>query len=242
MQPVSHAFSYRLFMLYLDLDELDQVFHGRWFWSTQRPAWARFRREDYLGPKEQPLGEAVRDLVEQQSGVRPTGPVRLLTNPRYAGFRMNPVSFYYCHDAEGDLNCVVAEVTNTPWDERHCYLIPWKDSSEQSASCVVRYEHAKQFHVSPFFEMDYRYRWRLGQPRERLGVRIENWRHGEPEFAATLQLHRRPMTTGNLARALVRFPLMTVQVFAGIYWQALRLRFKGIPFVPHPESQSLTAH
>jgi DUF1365 family protein len=122
--PVGHAFQYRVFMMYLDLEELPQVFRGRWFWSATRPALARFRRENYFGDADEPLEKSVRDLVMQRTGRRPTGPIRLLTNLSYFGYCFNPISIYYCFDARDTrVETIVAEVSNTPWGERHCYLL-----------------------------------------------------------------------------------------------------------------------
>ncbi|MEZ5451088.1 MAG: DUF1365 family protein, partial [Thiolinea sp.] len=114
--PRPHAFSYRLFMLYLDLDELPTLFKPYWLWSVDRPNLARFRRRDHLGDPQQPLSEAVRERIEQETGRRPAGPIRLLTHFSYFGYRFNPVSFYYCFDAaDQQLEYIVAEVNNTPW-------------------------------------------------------------------------------------------------------------------------------
>ena len=124
MAPREHRFRYRMFMLYLDLAELPQLFDRTPFWSARRPALAWFKRSDYLGPAQVPLDQAVRDLVAQRIGARPTGPIRLLTHLRYFGYSMNPVSFYYCFDPSGQtLETIVAEITNTPWKERHQYVL-----------------------------------------------------------------------------------------------------------------------
>jgi DUF1365 family protein len=231
--PVPHRFRYRTFMLYLDLDELPRVFDGRWLWSARRFAPAWFRRADYLGDPSVPLADAVRTLVAERTGTRPTGPIRLLTHLRYWGYIQNPVSFYYCFDTAGSgLEFVVAEITNTPWGERHAYVVRANPLSDAHAA---RFD--KAFHVSPFMPLDQRYEWRFGTPGDRLTVHMMNHRDGERVFDATLALRRAPITGPVLARCLARHPWMTASVVGGIYWQALRLRLRGAPFHPHPATR-----
>lgn len=228
-----HEFQYRLFLMYLDLSELDTLFRGRWLWSAHRPALARFRRDDHLGDARRPLDDCVRDLVSAQTGRRPGGPIRLLTQLRYLGYVINPVSFYYCFAADGlSIEAVVAEVTNTPWGERHCYVIPWNRSHADRTTA----RQDKVFHVSPFLPMDMRYHWRLSAPGERLSVEIENHRRGTCDFTASLALERRPISSLSLAAVLLRHPFMTGRIAAAIYWQALQLWWKGTTFYPHPGS------
>ncbi len=233
--PVAHAFSYRLFMLYLDLDELPGLFRGRWLWSAQRPAIARFAREDHLGDPRQPLADAVRDLVGRETGRRPGGPVRLLTHLRYFGYCFNPVSFYYCFDAAGErVETVVAEVNNTPWGERHCYVLPVPPAARGSH----RHRFGKRFHVSPFMPMDMDYDWTFGAPGAHLRVHMRNLRDGARVFDATLALARRPLTGRTLAVVLANHPLMTLKVVAAIHWQALRLWLKRCPVHDHPAKRA----
>ena len=155
----------------------------------------------------------------------------MLTHPRYFGYVFNPISLFYCWNASGDaLEAVVAEVTSTPWGERHCYVL----SGPAAAEAPLRSATAKALHVSPFMGMGLEHRFRISAPGERLRVTVENEDENGPFFTAALSLERRPWTSGQLARALWRYPLLTVQVQAAIHWHALRLWLRGVPFVPHP--------
>ena len=229
-----HGFTYRLFMMYLDLDELPALFTKRWFWSTSRPALARFRRENHLGPNDQPLAESVRDLVEAETGQRPNGPVRLLTNLAYFGYRFNPVSFYYCFASDGEtVEFIVAEVNNTPWGEQDTYVL----TCRPRRASAWRFKPAKKMHVSPFMPMDIEYDWVLAHPREQLTVHMANSREGRRFFDASMQLKRREIGATALAGVLIRFPLLTMKIIAAIHWQALRLWLKRCPVYVHPKKK-----
>lgn len=237
-KPQNHGFRYRLFMLYLDLDELQagQIFQRRWLWSNQRWALARFRRSDHFGDPNKPLVDCVRERVFEETGHSPSGPIRLLTQLRYFGYCINPISIYYCFNhADTAVEAIVAEVTNTPWGERHCYVL----HNKTDASGQQHYSFAKCLHVSPFMPMQLNYRWRSNQPSQRLAVQMDVCRGYEKLFDATLGLRRQAISGRSLALALLRFPWMTATIAIAIYWQALRLWLKGVPVFDHPTKSTL---
>jgi DUF1365 family protein len=236
--------------MYLDLSELPDLFDPYLMWSARGPACAWFRREDHFGAENEPLDVSVRREVHRQTGRSPEGPIRLLTNLRYFGFVINPVSYFYCFNAKTNhLETVLAEVHNTPWGETHCYVLSAPVSPVNGG--VRTFWNNKEFHVSPFMDMNIRYRWHLTEPSTRLSVHIENHPTAKPEaasvpaapeqsrpFDVTLSMKREEITGSSLRRILLRHPCMTAKVAAGIYWQALKLWWKQVPFVPHPENRT----
>jgi len=236
--PEAHAFRYPLFMVYVDLDEIPDLFDGRLLWSARRPALAWLRRGDYLGDARTPLADAVRAEAERRTGRRPLGPIRMLTHLLYLGYVMNPVTFYYCFDEDGArVETILAEITNTPWGERHTYALP---PGPDGRATDRAHSFGKAFHVSPFMPMEQRYAWRFGAPDRSLTVQMESFEPSRSKkvFDATLVLKREEISGASLARALLRFPWMTARVATGIYWQAARLRLKGIPFHTHPRKRA----
>jgi len=248
-EPVEHEFSYRFFLMYLDLGELPGVLDRYPLWSARRRAPARFRREDFMGDPARPLAECARDAVEAATGARPAGPVRLLAGLRYLGHCFNPVSFYYCFDSGGErVEAVVADVENIPWGERHPYVL----ARGEREGPVLSDELDKALHVSPLMGMDRTYAFRASEPGARLAVHIESRpgaAHGagpagggEPapggkSFDATLNLRRRELSRPLLAGLLARYPALSLQVVAKIYAQSLRLKLKGARYFPHPEGR-----
>jgi DUF1365 family protein len=216
-------FRHRVAMVYIDLDELPSLLDGRLLRGF--PGLLRFRRSDYHGDPSVDLATVVRDTVERELGTRPDGPVRLLTNLRSFGLCFNPVSFYYCFEADGEqLRAVLAEVTNTPWGERHAYVVAAGSGRLQ-----------KRLHVSPFMPMDQAYTFAAAAPGERLSVTIENHRAEQREFVAALSMERLELTSAAVRRLGVRYPVATIRTLALIYGHALLLRWAGARSFPHPQ-------
>ncbi len=250
-------------MLYLDLDEVEQALSCHWCWSTTSPNLAWFRLQDHANWPDQrsaitratQLKDEVRAFVESNSNNSVSGPVRLLTGLRHFGFLMNPVSFYFCFDHAEELQHVIAEVNNTPWGERHRYLLQQTHFTNQATPLK------KEFHVSPFMHMDLMYRWSIHQPTingdRRLIINIENYEGplangGEsafpsvetrqkqsvetsPLFDVMLNMKRVEICRKVLSRLLFKYPWPSMQVYLGIYWNALKLWRRKVPFFPHPK-------
>ncbi|NYS59743.1 DUF1365 domain-containing protein [Vreelandella salicampi] len=238
--PRHHAFSYQIWMAWLDLDELPALFDGVPGFSARRTALARFRREDYLGPTDIPLKDAVRAELTRQLGSAPDGRIFILTQLRTLGVVFNPITLYYVYDCDDRLAAVLGEVTNMPWRERTAYACT-VDPKRHSHAAIF----AKRMHVSPFNPMDMTYRWRFNTPGEQLLVHMENW-HNDPapdtpprQFDATLTLTAAPATRGVLLRTLARQPWLSLKTLAGIHFQALKLWLKRVPLYDHSQRKEI---
>ena len=222
--PVAHAFEYTMFMAYLDVDRLPEMMSASSLTGYQNAALLSYREADHFGDPSRPLRERLAVDAAANGLLLPDGPIYLLTHLRYAGYCFNPISFYYCYErGVGEPALVMAEVKST-FGESYNYWL-----SGLRADGV-----AKQLHVSPFNSMDNEYGFRLTAPGENLVAHIDTFRAGERFFDATLTMDWSPWTAGNLRRAALGFPLMTLKVIAAIHWEAARLFFKRLPFVPHP--------
>ena len=195
LAPVEHVFRYRVALTLLDLDELPDVLDRHPLWSARRPALVRWRREDFLGDPGSPLADAARALVRERTGSAPGGPVRLLAGLRFAGHAFNPISLLYLHGDDGGVEAVIAEVTNTPWGERHAYVL------EGDAGTLD-----KRMHVSPFMAMEQSYRVQAGEPGERLdGANRE--RRGRPHRPrGDAGAHRVELSRRSMTRAMLSYP------------------------------------
>ena len=218
-------------MPFVELESLDTLTSKLPLWSAKRWAPARFLRKDFLGDESTPLVDAVRQRIHEETGCQQTGPIYLLANWRYFGYQNNPIAVYYCYDANGEhLQYVVAEVTNTPWGERHSYVLEAPDADQPLAT-----EFKKALHVSPFNPMNMTYRWYSNVPGDDLNIQIALFEDGQRIFDAVLSLSAEPLTARSARRAILAYPFMTIKVVAGIYWEALRLFLKGVSLHAHPK-------
>lgn len=237
VKPRPHQLRMGIEMLFLDLSELDSAFAGRWFWSSRRWAIARFHRSDHFGDSTRSLDSAVRAVVAERLGRSLNGPIRLLTFLRYWGYAFNPISLYFCYAPGGEeLDAILAEVSNTPWGERHLYVL---DPRKAASGLTMRFRNDKEFHVSPFMPMDAEYCWRITPPGRHISVDLGVEVNGERIFGANLELSRIEINGANLARSLWRHPFMSGRVVVGIYWHALRLWLKGCPIFNHPKPNEI---
>jgi len=228
--PVSHRLRYPVALPLLDLDEVPALFARHPLWSARRPAPVRLRDGDFLpGPQGHELAERARLLVAERTGGRPEGPVLLLASPRLWGVGFNPVSFLVCLDSSGEsTEAVIAEVTNTPWGERHSYVA----SRSRPGGPIVAHL-GKRLHVSPYNSMEQTYELRIGEPAETLAISVGNDEAGDRVFGAGLELRRHPLTRAEMTRLALR-PPSTLVTLARIYSHGLKLRLKGAPAYPHP--------
>lgn len=221
--PRRHEFQYSLFMFGVDLDELPALAAQTRFFSCNGFNWAWLRRADYC-PGHPELKQAVLDKATQLAGKPVSGRVFMLANARYLGFFFSPVNFYFIGPT-GQPEYLLAEVSNTPWNERHYYLVDARQPAD----------HPKAFHVSPFNPMDMDYRWRIVCAPKSVYVQIAAWKSNKV-FEASVSLHQRPLTSASLMQRLLITPVMTLKILAGIYCQALRLLIRKFPFYPHPKN------
>jgi len=232
-QPVENVFEYPLFLVYLDLAEVDRILGTRHYGGPLNLV--RFCRRDHLGDPDTSLDSAVRQLVLDRTGRPVDGPIRLLTHLRYAGYCFNPVSFYFCYNPAGtEVEVMVAEVNNTPWHEQHCYVLDNRGQPTRSGWHFHRFP--KIFHVSPFFDLTIDYDWHFREPGAGINFHLIDIDRssGEKLFDATLKLSRQPFTRRNLLRKMLQYPLITARIVALIHWQALKLWWKGVTFFVHP--------
>ncbi len=232
--PRPHAFTYPLFQAFLDLDRLDELSRSSAFVSRNRFNWASIHDADYLPDRsENTLRGRFQAAAREAGHEPPDGAVFLLANLRYLGYCFNPVAYYYAFDREGVLKLICAEITNTPWKERHRYWM--KPERGEADSRGWTFDVPKVFHVSPFMPMELRYRWAFTEPGESLRIHMSLFEGEKRCFVAALDMAQRPWQASEIRRTLLRFPWITLKVVFAIHWEALCLWMKRVPVFTHPK-------
>jgi DUF1365 family protein len=235
LRPREHRLRYSVFYLLLDLDEVAAVAGKLRLFSHNRFNLFSFHDDDHSEAAMSP-----RDKVEQhlrEAGIDCSGPIRLLTMPRILGYAFNPISIYFCHRRDRTLSAILYEVSNT-FGQRHNYLIPVAPGAE----APIRQESRKSLYVSPFMTTDMAYSFSVLPPEKNLSVSIVGSDKDGTLIIAKLAATRQDLTDAALARAFCAYPLLTLKVIAGIYWEALLIRLKGIRLHerPSPPDQTVT--
>lgn len=244
LAPKPHHLKAKLMMPLLNLRRIkDDLSASRW-WSAHRKNLASYCREDHFGNPDIPLEDAVKAEIAQQLNIVVDGDVFMLSNLRYFGYGFNPITLYFCSNAQGQPVACLAEVTNIPWQQKVCYAMPINNIAKRAHTLKWTHRNRKAMHVSPMLPMQMDYHWRIEYTQERLLVHIKNQALSNAtdgaeahRFHATLHLRWQPLTARNLNLALLRYPLQTVRTVMDIHWQALKLWLKGVPYIPHPHPQ-----
>jgi len=216
----------------INVDRIDEICRLSTFWSSNQENLASWHQRDFGFDEHRAIAEEVRERISRTLGKSDIANVYLLAHPRYFGHQFNPVSFYFAHDAQGDLQAIVTEITNIPWGERHAYVHDCSGGKRAFA-------FDKKFHVSPFLEMNHQHQWRFHWTDRHFAVHMENHAQGERKFDATFTTSKSPLTPQGLHRCLWGTPLATVRVVAGIYWQAMKVWRKGNPYIKHPGAHKM---
>lgn len=231
--PVEHKFRYKMFQVWVDVRQtelLDGV--SRW-WSSKGFNLVQFKRQNYL-PSDQSLYQEVCSTLKQHTNNDFTGDAFLLANLSYWGYCFNPIVFVACY--EGDtLRYLITEVRNTPWNQRFVYVhdtLANNSEADQQGYHVANFD--KAFHVSPFMPMDLQYQWKYQIDDSKFFISMHLLQDGGSIFNATLNLNGKSLSRAQANLIPFRFPLMCIKVVTAIYWQALLLWIKRVPFFPHP--------
>lgn len=226
--PVLHKFKYKMSMFGIDLDEVSQISQRFSIFGTTKFSPIKFNQKDYIINEQGDLKQRIASKVQALGGNWDGSKVYMLIQCRCLGIYFSPVNFFYCYNENDECELMLAEVSNTPWNERHYYLINILKSDMTK----------KTFHVSPFMQLDMKYKWRVSTPKDKVVVSIANHFEGEtkPTFDAHLALMKQPLSSVNLIKNWIKLPLMVFKILTLIYWQALKLFFKRVPFIPYSKS------
>lgn len=232
-QTRQHGFSYKVFMMLAHVDEIDLLCSQNPFWSHNKKNVASFNDDDYLPAFKGSMRERVEQLLKDKnhSFDSNNGDIFILTNWRYFGFLINPITCFYCYNSNQELEYLILEVTNTPWNERINYVLPCDPKNK-----FQRLSFEKEMHVSPFYEMNMTYQLNNYKDDNQISLHLENIQKNQKVFEATLNLKSNVISTSSLSKVLAKHPFMTLKVAVGIYWQALKLWLKGVKYISPPNT------
>jgi DUF1365 family protein len=224
--PRLHQFTYNIFMFCFDISKITEALHGT--------HWYSFKRTNYFGAPGEQLDYSVRQHIKEKNGIAPSGKIFLLTHLSTLGYCFNPISVYIVFKPDSnEIEMLLTEVTNTPWGERHIYIL---DAPRAVKNNVYQYVFEKVLHVSPFMQMNYEYHLNFKIDNNKLILHMDSYKNSEHHFDATLSLDGLQLNKENINKMKWRYPFITYKVTAAIYWEALKLFIKRVPFYAHPKS------
>lgn len=235
--PKKREFAFKLFYPFLDIDTVSDTLKSLPLWSTHRWSPFRFRRKDYFDRSQTPLGESIRDLVLQENGQRSIGKIMLLANVRTWGINFNPLAIYFCYSENEPikLECIVLEVTNTPWNDRHFYVIDASSDTQKIHHSTFN----KAMYVSPFIDSQMEYELTYSNPDKRFTMRLDVKQEGITLLDVDLWLERVGMNAKSGITLPLRYPLLPLQVLTGIYMHAMILFFRHIRVYRRPRMDNV---
>jgi uncharacterized protein len=222
---IRHKFHYKYFMFYLDLDEIDLLNKKLFLFSHNRFNIFSFRDKDHLSFDKPGVKYNILKYLGEHNYAEKVTRIMLLTNVATLGYNFNPVSFYFCFDADDNPVCVVPEVGNT-FGELKPYFISSEKLHENSFSDRIQ----KNFYVSPFIEHDVFFDFKLKVPSEKLSIRIDDYKENDRVFITSLFGKKKTLNNRNLLKYFLKYPFVTLKVITAIHFQALFLYLKKIRF------------
>lgn len=240
MRETKHTFTYNIELPYFDLTEVDKLFNSSFLWSKNRFNIASFHEKDFFDNLNGSLFNHVKCIAQPYLSGKEIKHIRVLGNCRFLGLFFNPICVYYCFDETNKCLGCIAQVTNTPWLEKHCYFIPAQSNSHYDSKSL-RQQHIfeKRFHVSPFMPMNQIYHWNSLFTDEKLSIHMKNFEEGKEVFNVSLKLKPTSIKEYSFTRFALAKPLNVCKTISAIYYQALKLWLKKSTFYNHNRKEKL---